>query len=48
MANSVKLLVFNDIGNEDPDQFWFIVKDVWEGQGIMDDQMKKDVLVSAL
>jgi len=36
------------MGNEDPDQFWFIVKVVWEAQGIMDDKMKKAMLVSTL
>lgn len=47
MTNSVKLPVFKGVENEDLDQFWFITKAVWEAQGIMDDQMKKAMLVSA-
>jgi len=41
-------LVFKGVGNEDPDQFWFVVKDVWEVQGVVDDNIKKAMLVSAL
>jgi len=48
MANSVKLPLFKGLGNEDPYQFSFIVKDVWEAQGVTDDNMKKETLVSAL
>lgn len=40
--------MFKGVGNEDPDQFWFDMKAVWEAQGIMDDEMKKETLVSAL
>jgi hypothetical protein len=36
------------VGNEDPDQFWFVVKVVWEAQGVTDDNIKKATLVSAL
>ena len=48
MANSVKLPLFKGLGNEDSGQFWFIVKDVWEAQGITDDHMKKETLATAL
>jgi len=48
MVNFVKLPMFKGVGNEDPDQFWFDMKAVWEAQGIMDDEMKKETLVSAL
>jgi len=34
--------------NEDSDQFWFMVKAVWEAQGVMDENIKKETLVSAL
>ena len=48
MASAIKLLVFKGVGNEDSDQFWFMVKDVWEAQGVVDDNIKKATLVSAL
>ena len=48
MENSVKLPLFKGLGNEDPDQFWFIVKAVWEAQGVIDDNMNKETLLSAL
>ena len=40
--------LFKGLGNEDPDQFWFIVKSIWEAQGVTDDHMKKETLVCAL
>jgi len=48
MASAIKLLVFKGVGNEDPYQFWFVVRVVWEAQGVMDDNIKKATLVSAL
>ena len=48
MASVIKLPVFRGVGNEDPDQFWFMVKDVWEAQGVVDDNIKKATLVSTL
>jgi len=36
------------LGNEDVDQFWFVVKVVWEAQGVADYNMKKATLVNAL
>lgn len=48
MVSAVKLPVFRGAGNEEPGQFWFLVKVVWEAQGIMDDNIKKATLVSTL
>lgn len=48
MASAIKLSVFKGVGNEDPNQFWFVVKVVWEAQGVIDDNIKKATLVSAL
>ena len=44
----MKLPLFKGLGKEDPDQFWFIMKAIWEAQGITDDHMKKETSVSAL
>ena len=48
MASAIKLTVFKGVGNEDPDHFWFVIKDVWEVQGVIHDNIKKATLVSAL
>jgi len=48
MENSVKLPLFKGLGNQDLDQFWFVVKVVWEAQGVTNDHMKKATLVSSL
>jgi len=48
MENSVKLPIFKGVENQDMNQFWFVVKVVWEYQGIRDDKMEKVTLVSAL
>jgi len=40
--------MFKGVWNEDLDQFWFVVKEVWEAQGVTDDNIKKAMLVSAL
>lgn len=48
MASVIKLLIFRGVGNEEPDQFWFVVKAVWESQGVTDDNIKKATLVSML
>lgn len=45
MASAIKLPIFR-VGNEVPDQFWFVVRAIWEPQGIMDDNIKKATLVS--
>ena len=42
------LPLLKGLGNEDPDQFWFVVKAVWEAQGVTDDNMKKVTLLSTL
>ena len=48
MASAVKLPVFRGVGNEGLDQFWFVVRAVWEAQGVTDDNIKKPKLVSTL
>ena len=48
MASAIKLPVFRGVGNEDPDQFWFVIRAVWEAQGVVDDNIKKEMLVNAL
>jgi len=48
MVSAIKLPIFRGVGNEDLDQFWFMARAVWEAQGVMDDNIKKDTLVSAL
>jgi len=48
MENLVKFPLFKGLGNEDSIQFWFIMKVVWEAQGITNDQKNKATLVSAL
>ena len=44
----MKLPVFKGLGNEDLDQFWFMVRVVWEAQGVTYDYIKKVTLVTAL
>lgn len=46
MASVIKIPVFKGVRNEDLDQFWFVVRVVWEAQGIIDDNIKKATLVS--
>ena len=48
MANEIKFSVFKGVGNEDSDQVWFLVKAVWEVQGVTNDNIKKATLVSSL
>lgn len=48
MASVMKLLVFRGIGNEDPDEFWFVVRAVWEAQGVTNNHIKKTTLVCVL
>lgn len=48
MASAIKLPVFKGVGNEDPDQFWFVIKVIWEVHGVIDYNIKKATLVSAL
>jgi len=48
MLKIVKLPVFKGLGNENPDQFWFVVRVVWEAQDVTDDHIKKATLVSTL
>jgi len=48
MASVLKLPVFKGVGNEEPGQFWFVVKAVWEAQGVTDENIKNASLVSAM
>jgi len=48
MASTIKLPVFKGVGNEDLNQFWFVVMAVWEEQGVIDENTRKTTLVSAL
>ena len=48
MVSAIKLSMFRGVGNEDLDQFWFMVRVVWDAQGIVYDNIKKDTLVSTL
>ena len=47
MASTIKLLVLKGVGNDGLDQFWFVIRAVWEAQGVTDDNIKKVTLVSA-
>lgn len=48
MANTMKFPLFKGLGNEELDQFWFVVRSVWEAQGVIDDHINKVTLVSSL
>lgn len=48
MASAVQLPIFKGVGNEEPSWFWFVIKFVWDTQGITDENIKKDTLDSAL
>ena len=40
--------MFKGVGNEDSNQFWFVIRSIWEEQGVIDDNIMKVTLVSAL
>ena len=48
MEKTVKLPLFKGLGNEDLDQFWFVVRAVWEARDVTNDLINKVTLVSAL
>lgn len=48
MASIIKFHVFKGLGNEDLNQFWFMVRAIWEAQGVTYENIKKVMLVSAL
>jgi len=48
MASTIQLPVFKGAGGKDPEQFWFLLTSVWNGQQIVDDNITKATLVSAL
>jgi len=48
MASVIKVSILKGVGNKDLNQFWFVVRAVWEVQGVMDVNIKKAALVSVL
>jgi len=44
----MKLPIFKGFGSEYLDQFWFVAKDLWKTQNIIEDYIKKAQLVTAL
>jgi len=48
MENSMKLSLVKGLGNEDSYQFLVLCESCMEAQGVIDDHMKKETLVSAL
>ena len=44
----MKFPIFKSLGNEDPDQFWFVANSMWTAQNITHDHMKKGQLVTTL
>ena len=48
MASAIQLPIFKGAGSEDPEKFWFVSNSVWNVQRIMNDDIKKAVLVSTL
>jgi len=42
----IKLPIFRGVGNEDLNQFYFVVRAIWEAQGVTDENIKKARLVS--
>lgn len=48
MVSAIKLRVFRGVGNEDPYQFWFVVRTMWEVHGVTNENIKKATLVSVL
>jgi len=48
MASTIQLPIFKGAGSEDLEMFWFVLNSVWNTQQIMDDNIKKAVLVSTL
>lgn len=48
MASAIKFPIFIGVESEDPDQFFFIVRAMWEAHKVTDGNIKKATLVSAL
>lgn len=40
--------MFKGVGNEDPNQFLFMIRAIWEAQGVTKDNIKKVTLVRTL
>lgn len=48
MVSAIKFPIFIGVGSKDLDQFWFMVRVLWEAHGLTDDNIKKATLVSVL
>jgi len=48
MMSAIKLPIFKGVGVEEPGRFWFVIRSVWDTQGIVDENIKKATLGSAL
>jgi len=48
MESAIKLPIFKGVGSEETDQFWFVIKAIWDTQGVTNDNINKAMLVSAL
>ncbi len=48
MVSVIQLPVFKGAGGEDPEQFWFVLTLVWNAPQVVDDNIKKAILVNAL
>jgi len=48
MENTIRLPVFKGVGKENPEQFLFVVKAVWEAHRVTNNNVKKATLVSML
>lgn len=48
MVSDIQLPVLKGAGNEDLKKFWFLLNSIWNTQQIMDDNIKKAILVSTL
>lgn len=48
MTSAIQFPVFEGARSKDPEQFWFVVRVVWEARKVTNDNIKKATLVSAL
>ena len=48
MGDDMKLPTFKGIGEEDPEQHWFLCESVWTIKGLQDDNIKILQLVTTL
>ena len=45
--DDIKLPVFRGTGSEDPEQFWFLCEAVWTAKNIMDQNTRREHLVTS-